>query len=183
MPNTSVGKLLKEKKKAKENLSKKLFFSRKSPILALFLDNELSKDEEQKMKTFLDGVSSLDVIVVALADSNLETLRLPNVVILPYDRLNRKELLAASDMALCFPFSDVEEMIINGVIPISSVRPGIADYNPNCETGNSFIYKKEDPWHIFAALVRARETFKFPYDWAHIVRQGLCSICGRKSLN
>jgi starch synthase len=78
-------------------------------------------------------------------------------------------------MALVFPFSDVEEIMLNGVIPISMNRPGIKDYNPNKETGNGFVYKKEDSWSIFAALVRAVETFKFPYDWKHIVRQGILS--------
>jgi len=85
-------------------------------------------------------------------------------------------LLEAADMALVFEFSDVEEMLLNGVIPISSLRPEVSDYNPNRETGNGFIFKKESPWAIFAALVRARETFKFPYDWKHIIRQGMSSV-------
>lgn len=142
----------------------------------MFLDNELSEDIEKKMERFLEGVTAIDVNVIVLADSNLETFSLPNVIILPYSRSNRNALLEASDMALGFEFNDVEEMLLNGVIPISSVRSEIADYNPNRETGNSFVYRSDDPWGIFAALVRARETFKFPYDWKHIVRQGLESV-------
>ena len=99
-----------------------------------------------------------------------------NVSFLPYGRANRKILLEASDMALSFKFSDVEEMLLNGTIPISPMRDEIKDYNPNHETGNGFIYQKSDRWCIFAALVRAIETFKFPYDWNNIVREGLRSV-------
>lgn len=58
-----------------------------------------------------------------------------------------------------------------GVVPI--VKPfndSIVDYNPNTESGNSFIYEEDNYWAIFAAIVRARETYKFPYDWKFIMR-------------
>ena len=42
--------------------------------------------------------------------------------------------------------------------------------------GNGFVYDNENVWGIFAGVVRALETFKFPYDWKHIVRVGLGSM-------
>lgn len=168
-----LNKLVKRKQQAKLELAKKLSFSHKKPLLGIFLDNPLTKKTEQRMEIFLKGLSALDIELVVLTDSNLDTFSLPNVIIFPYGRNNRKVLLESADMALCFPFTDVEELLINGIIPISSKRPEVCDYDANRETGNSFIYKNEDPWFIFAALARARETFKFPYDWKHIIRQGL----------
>jgi hypothetical protein len=176
METNSVSKLLKQKKETKASISKKYSFSNKKPLLGIFLDKDLSKDAEKRVHVFLEASQELDVEVVVLADGNLDSLHLPNVIYLPYNRNNRKTLLEASDMALVFKFSDVEEMLLNGVIPISSLRPEVSDYNPNRETGNGFVFKKESPWAIFAALVRARETFKFPYDWKHIIRQGMGSI-------
>ena len=173
----SVTDLLNIKKEAKEKLAKELSFSRKIPVLGIILDKELSKETEENVCKFLDGVSSTDVKVILLADSNVEALSLPEVIVMPYSRDNRQKLLVAADLALAFSFSDVEEMLMNGIIPISGLRPEISDYDPTHETGNSFVYKNETPWDIFAALVRARETFKFPYDWKHIVRQGIDSIC------
>ena len=70
-------------------------------------------------------------------------------------------------------------MLLNGTIPVSPARAEIADYNPNRETGNGFVYKNTDSWCMFAALVRALETFKFPYDWNNIIRQGLETVLVR----
>lgn len=176
METNCITKLVQQKKETKQLFSKKYSFSSKKPLLGIFLDKELSKDVENKVHIFLEASQELDIEVVVLADSNLDSLHLPNVIYLPYSRASRKTLLEASDMALIFEFSDVEEMLLNGVIPISSLRPEVSDYNPNLETGNGFIFKKENPWAIFAALVRARETFKFPYDWKHIIRQGMSSV-------
>lgn len=172
----SISNLLKKKQEAKRELSARLSFSRKKPLLAMFLDKELSANAEENIEMFLKGVGTLDVEVVVLTDSNLDTFSLPNIIILPYGRVNRSMLLKAADMALCFEFSDVEEMLLNGVIPLSSSRDEVADYDPNHETGNSFVFENEDPWCIFAALVRARETFKFPYDWKFIMRQGMGGV-------
>jgi hypothetical protein len=178
MDECSAAQLLKHKKEVKKNLAKQYSFSHKQPLLGIFLDNELTENIEKNVQLFLESVSVLDVEVIVLADSNLNTLSLPNVIYLPYNRSSRKILLEAVDMALVFGFSDVEEMMLNGIIPISAARDEISNYNPTRETGNSFIYKEENPWCIFEALVRARETFKFPYDWKHIVRQGMKSVKG-----
>lgn len=176
METNCVSKLIQQKKETKKSLSEKYSFSNKKPLLGIFLDKELSKDIESKVHVFLEASQELDIEVVVLADGNLDSLHLPNVIYLPYNRTNRQTLLEAADMALIFEFTDVEEILLNGVIPISSLRPEVSDYNPNRETGNGFIFKKESPWAIFAALVRARETFKFPYDWKHIIRQGMSSV-------
>jgi len=171
--NSSLENFVKQKKEVKSFLSKKLSFNTKKPLLGIILDQELSPEIEDTLKKILEGTAHIDVQVVILADSNIGALSIPHTVVLPYSRNNRKIVLQAADIALGFNFSDVEEMLLNGTIPVSPARNEVEDYNPNHETGNSFIYKRSDSWSIFAALVRALETFKFPYDWKNIQRQGL----------
>lgn len=172
MPQSAIENFIKQKKASKKMLAEKFSFSLKNPLMAVILDKELSKDEEGNLREILEATSHVNVQVVILADTNSGF----NAAFLPYGRANRKILLEASDMALSFKFSDVEEMLLNGTIPISPERAEVKDYNPNHETGNGFIYRKNDRWCIFAALVRAIETFKFPYDWNNIVREGLRSV-------
>lgn len=65
----------------------------------------------------------------------------------------------------------------NGAVPVtSSFDKRIEDYNPNTEKGNCFVFKNFNEWEIFAAVVRALETYKFPYDWKFIKRSCLKSV-------
>jgi len=58
-----------------------------------------------------------------------------------------------------------------GVVSITnSFNSQVVNYNPNSEAGNSFTFKNFNEWEIFAAIVRALETYKFPYDWKFIER-------------
>lgn len=175
MPS-SLDNFLKQKKEVKKFLSQKLSFNTRKPLLGIILDKELTPQFEETLKKILEGTAHIDVQVVILADSNLGALSIPHTVVLPYSRNNRRIVLQAADIALGFEFSDAEEMLLNGTIPVSPMRVELQDYNPNHETGNSFIYRGSDSWSIFAALVRALETFKFPYDWNNIVRQGLETV-------
>ncbi len=176
---SSLDNFIKQKKEVKKLLSQKLSFASRKPLLGIILDKELSPEFEESLKNILEGTAHIDVQVVILADTNLGAFSVPHTVILPYSRNNRKIVLQAADIALSFNFSDVEEMLLNGTIPVSPARAEIADYNPNRETGNGFVYKNTDSWCMFAALVRALETFKFPYDWNNIIRQGLETVLVR----
>ncbi|QQR84062.1 hypothetical protein IPJ72_02615 [Candidatus Peregrinibacteria bacterium] len=84
-----------------------------------------------------------------------------------------RRMLAASDMAL-IP-SDNEEArqaVMSaqnfGVVPISLEENSVMDYNPIEETGDGFICNGKSSWNLFATVVRALETFRFPYDWKGI---------------
>jgi hypothetical protein len=171
MDQGSVANFIKNKRQAKKLFAKGMSFSEKKPLIGIILDKELSSKEMDCLESIVKGSNTIDVQVVVLSDYDVVEGR--GMVHLPYSRINRKNLLTAADMTLSFSFNDVEEMLLNGAIPISPARPEIKDYNPNKEVGNAFIYKKINKWGMFAALVRARETFKFPYDWNNIVRQGL----------
>jgi hypothetical protein len=83
-------------------------------------------------------------------------------------------LLLASDLAIIFHHhNDLVKLLMNyGVVIVADESsPQLENYKPNEETGNAFLFNKRDLWSVFASVVRAMETFKFPYDWQHIVRK------------
>jgi len=176
MTSISVDRFISNKGQAKKDLGERLDFSTNKALIGIFLENEISKKEEALIRELIGALRWVNVETIVLADTNLEALSSPKTIILPYNRQNRKSLLEAADMAVCFQFNDPEEMILNGVVPISGKRKEVSNYNPNSETGNGFVYDNDNVWGIFAAIVRALETFKFPYDWKHIVRVGLGSM-------
>lgn len=44
----------------------------------------------------------------------------------------------------------------------------LTDFNAQKERGNCFKYKKNTSFHQLEALVKAMETFKYPYDWKNV---------------
>lgn len=97
------------------------------------------------------------------------------IAIIPNDEKMIRKMLAASDMAL-FLSKDAPEIsacLSYGAVPICPASDEVSDYNPNQESGSGFVYKKENMWHAFAGIVRALETFKFPYDWKTIQKHGM----------
>ncbi|HLD63334.1 MAG TPA: hypothetical protein VI913_00375 [Candidatus Peribacteraceae bacterium] len=97
------------------------------------------------------------------------------VAILKDDDVDQRKLYAAADIALfCFDAGNTEELqncLRYGVVPIAPDTKALENYNPVQERGTAFLYDKMNEWHVFAALVRALETYKFPYDWRTIQRQ------------
>ena len=168
---------IRTKKETKKSFTEALHFNSKLPLITLILDDELNAKEQKTLDTLLKGCQSLDTLqIVLLTDSHTTKKRSANIIELPYSEKNRRKAIEAADMALTFNFSDIEELLMHGTIPISSQRSNVQNYDPNSEQGNSFIYSALEPWSIFASIVRATETFKFPYDWKNIIRQGLSSI-------
>jgi glycogen synthase len=97
-----------------------------------------------------------------------------------------EEIYQAADVLLVFSDDDetkaeVKNALSHGVIPIIAndfPLENIENYNPNLENGNSFVYYKKSAWSLFAALVRAYENYRFPYDWKNI-----CKAAGRSIKN
>lgn len=99
------------------------------------------------------------------------------LAILPDDDVSVRKMLAAADIALFFADAEgseeLEMALAYGVIPIAPESKSLDNYNPVQETGNAFTYENVTVWQCFAALVRALETLKFPYDWRTIQRHAM----------
>ncbi len=99
------------------------------------------------------------------------------VAIIQNDPESVQNMFNASDMALflCDPTdcSELKQCLKSGVVPVSMPSQLIENYDPNQERGNAFIYEKANVWHCFAGLVRAMETYRFPFDWRTIQRHAI----------
>ena len=102
------------------------------------------------------------------------------IAIIPDDETSVRKMLAGSDIALFFADHDDEGMLENclryGTVPVSLQKSELDNYNPVQESGNSFVYENATQWQCYGALVRALETFKFPYDWRTIQRHAIESM-------
>lgn len=110
---------------------------------------------EKVTSTLQDGLSRLDVKVLLEPENDIDkAISESDIMVL----MNEDEAL-------------LKKAWKNGVVPVAKeFTAKINDYNPNTESGNCFVYKNLNEWEIFAAIVRALETYKFPYDWKFIKR-------------
>ncbi len=144
----------------------------------------------QILKELLPGLLSQPVGILILGKGSPEYgtffTQLANeekyrVAIMPNQPEITHQMLAASDMAIFLtpPASaDLKLCLEHAVVPLAPAGTHLEDYNPVQESGNSFTFQKPTPWHVFACLVRALETFKLPYDWRTIQRHGLETAVG-----
>lgn len=102
------------------------------------------------------------------------------IAILPASEASVHTILAASDIALFL--ADVEDSpevqacLSYAVVPVAPACDSLENYDPIQERGTGFLYApaktaEQTAWSAFAALARALETFKFPFDWRTIQRQ------------
>lgn len=75
-----------------------------------------------------------------------------------------------------FDMAIMEEVTLDGlkllkdhnIVPLAE-RGEVQQFDPVEEKGNAFLFEG-DAWSLFAALVRAAETYRFPYDWKNILK-------------
>lgn len=157
----------------------------KAPLLCL--PAGMSDDLGGKLfREMLPGILSLPVQILVLGKgsasygslfTDLSRKERHRIHIVPDEESAVRKMYAAADMALFCedPTNSAELMhcLSYGVVPISLESSLIEDYNPVQESGNAFLYDAPNSWLCFAALVRAIETHKFPFDWRTIQRHGM----------
>lgn len=172
--------LVESKKSAKEEVVKGASSGSSSgdPLLVVFAPNKGFKKDE--FFQLLEGMLILTSNVVVIDDeepaSGEDTTKGKITWVNTKEGRNDSAIekyLQAADMALVFEehMEDVVRLLAYGVVVIGLDKsPLLENYNASEETGNAFTFGKMGPWEIFRALVRAHETYSFPYDWKHIVR-------------
>ena len=64
-----------------------------------------------------------------------------------------------------------------GSVPIVRATGGLADtvqdYDPRTGKGNGFVFEPHDRWALFAAIVRALESFKYQNDWCALQKANM----------
>ena len=171
-------KIIEAKRKAKEQLYKLCWpkANVSQPLLMIFGPRE----HEQPLFELLKGCLVLPCNVIVVSETEpADALRHPAGKITwvsAEDGRNQPkidEYLLAADMAVVFEehIKDMAKIMKKGTVIVGWEKsPALQNYHPNEETGNSFTYSSVNPWDIFMALVRANETYRFPYDWQNIIR-------------
>ena len=75
--------------------------------------------------------------------------------------------------------TELQECFRSGIVPVSAPSSLLEDYDPVQESGNAFLFGQTNVWQCFAALVRAIETYKLPFDWRTIQRNGMETVRDR----
>jgi starch synthase len=174
-----------EKQKQKTLLQKELNLSSfaETPLIAV-VSELLEKNGAALLEKITEGLMTLPVQLVLLGVGSerfrnmfldLANKHPEKVRILPNSTVNRKKLLFAADIVLSpdhQPEPVVEAAFEYGCVPVTPACHIVMDYDPTTEQGNAFVYSERNPWSAFTSLVRALETYRLPYDWNHIVRNG-----------
>lgn len=180
MGRSELQKLLDQKKAAKKHLFDECWPDAKTaaPLVMIFPTKE--KFNHELVYKLLEGllVLPLQIVVVSEEESG-EHAKKHSGKILWFNPENGRHApvldswLNAADMAVVFDEkqSTFNTLFEKGVVPVAHAKsPLLENYNALHETGNSFTYTEKNTWGVFAALVRACESFHFPYDWQHIIR-------------
>jgi len=93
-----------------------------------------------------------------------------------------QRIYAGSDMVLMpsrFEPCGLTQMLAMryGSIPVVHRTGGLADtvkeFDPATNTGNGFSFVRYDPFHLFAAIMRAIEVYKFPAVWQDLMQRAM----------
>lgn len=173
-------KTIENKVKNKENFLKEvgLPFEKTVPLICVtysltdknnlaMLQDVMNGIMEQPVQIVITGIGTekYQKFFTELAEANPT-----KVTITDNSEDEKRKIYAASDIILIPSHSEectqeAENAMNYGVIPITPPQDFVEDYNPNQEKGNAFVYIKDSPWNLFANLIRAMESFRFPYDW------------------
>lgn len=126
------------------------------------------------------GSGSNDYSLVSQLCEGLKSMGTIEALTIQDSSLNSYQKAVQHSDAQLFLTSDLQKSIAGlvqslriGCIPIvpsiAKMNGIVENFDPTKEKGNGFIYAKEDIWHVFAAIIRAYENYRFPYDWQNLV--------------
>jgi len=143
----------------------------KKPLLLIESESIPASVNNADLEELNEGLKSLNIHVEDVDSGKIKSPK-------------NAQLLKSADLILCFsPDSKIlKQAMKEGVVPVifqktdtknsSKInRTNFTPFNPNTEQGNCFTFQNLNKWEIFTAVVKALETYKFPYDWKNIVRQ------------
>ena len=174
---------IKNKVQNKLFLQKELWLPSNNKIPIVCITCELTdKNWASLIKETLDWILALDLQLLVLGVGSAdyqETFaeyaeQYPNKMhILINDEISKRKIYAASNISLIFKNNsqnalELKNALTYGVIPVIKTDPILRDYNPITESGNAFLFEKEDKWLFYAAFIRALENYKFKYDWQNL---------------
>jgi glycogen synthase len=136
------------------------------------------------LQALLPGIKAIevDVYLIARGTANvaqtITTLQkdYSNLTCIHDDEAAIRQMYAGCDASLflndCEQSEELQYALHYGTVPICPQNSTVENYNAIQEKGNAFTFVYNNVWLVFASIVRALETFQFPYDYKTI--QKLC---------
>ncbi len=180
-------KILETKGEAKSALQEELGWPEESKIPLLCLPAGMTDQLGGKLlQELIPGLLTLPVQMVILGKGSAAYGTLftklakdypHRFAIVSNEKNMEQAMYAASDIALFLncpkDMTEISDCLAHGVVPVAPENGELKNYDPNQENGTGFLFDGDTVWHVHAALVRALETFRFPYDWKTIQKQCL----------
>lgn len=172
---------LNKRKENRKHLVEMLHIENKKaqkPIVLILLSLFVNEQDREFLEQMLEAMRFLDIHVLVLGKkSECEEILLSLFIQRePTEKLVH-EALGGADMVLLppsCPTSFVRSVLQYGLTPVAFFEQAdLIDYDPVFEKGNSFLYNYLSPWSAYAAMVRALETYRLPYDWQRIQKNGM----------
>lgn len=160
-------KFLNDKAKKKREILGKMFFPR-TPVVMIDLSRVKKAVQYNDLISGLNDMGIAAFVILPAGRATPE--RTENVQYVAEDL--KSDVMQASDFVVAFDNKHAAEIRKKGCVPISQMNGNsTADYDPLKERGNGFYFKNPTKWEIFAAIIRALETYQFPYDWENLMRE------------
>lgn len=163
------------KKQKKEQQQKDWGLSVDGGIPLVLVDDTVDRTIQKILQEIIDGIASIGIQLVFVEPKDSEVLESLKGFAKKYPHsvkvLNKKQIVPdAFDIALLDEVNSekLEELKEHRMVPLAG--KGVIQFDPIEERGNGFVYESKNPWSLFAAFVRAAETYRFPYDWQNIVK-------------
>ena len=159
-------KFICEKAKKKRDFMGKMFFPRMPVLLLDFSKSGMSTE----YKDLIKGLETLPVTTLMVPpEGNALSVHSKNIRSNAHSE--RERALEADDSIIILE-GDVDGVWERGCVPVAKLEgETTVDYNPLRQNGNGFYFKNATKWEVFAAVVRALETYQFPYDWENLIRE------------
>lgn len=162
----SINEVLSKKSTRKEQIRKLLGIKTKSRALG-FICPAIQMNED-----FMEGLSFSEADFVVLEDISGFPSR-ENIF-----SMNKEDILESRggfDFFLCNGETEnMQEMLTEWIVPILYEKNYLSwllqEFNPIKGEGNCFLYKQENKWSMYTALVKYLENYKFPYDNKSLVK-------------
>ncbi|PIQ77122.1 hypothetical protein COV82_06000 [Candidatus Peregrinibacteria bacterium CG11_big_fil_rev_8_21_14_0_20_46_8] len=173
---SSYQTFIEQKAKQKRELLGKMFFPR-TPVLLVHLNGGrptvkgIKKEELLKeCKGLLLGLETIQLTTLVVCPDSMVK-ELPQGKYLHFlDPQKFDTACAAADFVIDF-HTDPTHIRKFGCVPVAQQNgASTVDYNPIQEEGDGFYFVAPNQWEMFDAIVRARETYKFPYDWENLIK-------------
>lgn len=140
----------------------------------VLIEADVESHIQNILREIVDGIAAIGIQLVVLEPQDESARSVWKAFTEKYPKSvrmvpRRDADLDAFDMAVFDELtpSRMKELKEHQLVPVA--EKGVMPFDPIAEKGNGFVFQ-ENPWSLFAALVRAAETYRFPYDWQNIVK-------------